>query len=373
MITMENVLKRGRTAWDRDLLPEDEYIERTFAVRDAMEAAGLDVIVSIGHSTHTGNFTYLSGSVPPLGWMSVVLGRETGPFLVSGGGSREVPFVRTQTWIEDIRTSKSLFAGPAAVVTEVLAEIASPGAKVGLVGATEDLSPSAYAEMLAALSVYEVVEVDNLVADVRAVKRPREVVALEESLEIARAAVAAAVEAWEGGASNADALIAAEGTARLRGARDVRVLGNLEGEELAPVEEHSDVHHDRLVIHCAVEYIGYWSQANAEVGAGATTSGAARRAVDAMVAAATPGATAAELVAAAQAELPEGAQDVAVSYGFGGGLGLDSTELPRLVPGGTDVLVDGGIIGVQVFTRESGRLTCAGETIRIDATGATVL
>lgn len=367
MITMENVLKRGRTVWDRALLPEDEYIERVRGVRRVAGDAGLDAVVSVGHTTHSGNFTYLSGSVPPIGWMGIVLGRDAGPVLVSGGGSRDLPFLRTQTWIEDIRTSRSLFAGPAEAVSAVLADMVDAGARVGLVGAREDLAPAAYTELLDVLASYEVVEVDGLLAGLRAAKRPREQLALQRSLDIARAAVAAAVAAFEDGASTSAALIEAERMVRLRGARDARVLGSLHGQELAPVEEHRDDRADRLVVYCGAEYLGYWAQACAGEGT------AARRAVDAMVAAAEPDGVATALVAAAIDELPGGEADVALSYGLGAGIGLDLTEPPVLRPGSEDRLVEGAVVALQVVTVEDGRLTCAGETIRVDADGIALL
>jgi Xaa-Pro aminopeptidase len=373
MITMENVLKRGRTVWDRWLLPEDEYIERIRALREAMDTAGLDGIVSVGHSTHTGNFTYLSGSVPPLGWMGIVLGREAGPFLVSGGGSRELFFLRTQTWLlDDIRTSRSLFSGPAAVVVEAVEEFMPPGGRLGLVGAREELAPAAYAELAEALDAYEVIEVDELLTGLRAVKRPREQAVQRRALEAARATVAAALAAWENGASTTAALIAAEKEARMRGCRDARVLGNLDGEHLAPVEEHGEGRGEHLVVYVAVEYLGYWAQATGDSDASPATE-AARRAVDAMVAAAGPGVAAGDLVEAAVRELPEGAGDVALSYGLGGGIGLDLAEDPALRRGGDDTLQPGAVLALQAFTVAGGRLGGVTEMVRVDAEGVTLL
>ena len=373
MITMENVLKRGRTVWDRGLLPDDEYVERVRKVREAMEAAGLDGVVTVGHSTHTGNFTYLSGSVPPLGWMGIVLGREAGPFLVSGGGSREIPFVRTQTWLlDDIRTSSSLFAGPAAVVVDAVGEFMKPGGRLGIVGAREDLSPVAHAELLGALDDYELVEADDLLADLRAVKRPREQAVQRRALEAARASVAAALEAWEGGASTTASLIAAEKAARMQGCRDARVLGNIDGEALAPVEEHGEGRGEHLVVYVAVEYLGYWAQAAGDTGDSAATA-AAQKAVDAMVAAAGPGVAVGELVAAAERQLPADAAAVARSYGLGSGIGLDLSEAPVLRGGGTEVLRSGAVLALQAFTVVDGRLGGATETIRVDAEGVTLL
>ncbi len=80
-----------------------------------------------------------------------------------------------------------------------------------------------------------------------------------------------------------------------------------------------------------------------------------------------------ELVDAALAELPRESADAAVAYGFGGGIGLDAGEWPRLAAGSQETLVAGGVLALHAVTRTDGRLTCAGETIRVDATGATVL
>jgi Xaa-Pro aminopeptidase len=371
MITMGNVLKRGRTVWDRALLPDDEYVERIRAVRAEMEAAGLDALVAFGHATHHGNLTYLSGNVPPLGWMATVLGREGEPILVTGGGSRDLPFLRTQTWIADVRASASLFSGPAATVAAAVADVAE-GGRVGLVGARVELAMSAHAELLEALAAHDVVEADGLLAGRRALKRPREQDAMRRSLEVARGAIAGAAGAWAEGASGAEALLAAERLARLGGARDVRVLGTLDGEELSPVEAASDERREALVAYCAVERLGYWAQAVLDTrgaDAGAAPPSAAVRALEAMLTVAGPDVPAGELAAAAVRELPEGARDVALSYGLGGGVGLDLGERPTVVPGGEHRLAPGSVLALQVFTREAGVLRGASATVRIDASG----
>jgi Xaa-Pro aminopeptidase len=374
MITMENVLKRGRTVWDRDLLSEDEYVERARLVREAAAARGFDAVATFGHTAHYGNLTYLSGNVPPLGWMSVVVGveEEAGPLLVTGGGSRDLPFLRTQTWIPEIRTSPSLFSGPAESVSAALAEVVPEGKRVALVGAREELAPAAVRDLLAALSGYDAVEVDDLLAPLRAVKRPRERVAIERSLTIARAAVAEAVAAWEGGSSATASLLAAERAARSRGARDVRVLGNVDGPWLAPVEAASDARGAGLAVWCAVESIGYWAQACADTTAAGSAT-AARRAVGAMVEAAAPGAPASALVNAAVAVLPGGEEDVALAYGLGDGAGLDLEERPRIGASSDDVLVAGAVVGLRAVTVENGALTCASETIHVTDDGVVVL
>ena len=204
MKTMTSVLRHGRTVWDSDLLPEDEYSERVRLMRGRMEDLGLDILIGLGHTTRTGDFTYLSGHVPPLNWMAAVLGRQVGPLLVTGGGSRDVPFLSTQSWLTDIRTSTSLFSGPAAVIGNVIEEMAEPGARIGLAGVEDALDSAQVAEFTRTLSAYEVVDAGPLVAEVRALKRRRELLAMSDSLAIARRAMDAGLQAWRDGATTAD-------------------------------------------------------------------------------------------------------------------------------------------------------------------------
>lgn len=369
MITMTNVLKRGRTVWDRALLPEDEYVERTRELREAMAADGLEALVSLGHATRPGNFTYLSGYVPPLGWMSTVLGLERGPMLVSGGGSREIPFVKTQTWIEELRTSRSLFAGPAEAVADAIADITGPGARIGVAGAHDALNAVTRAELVDALSAYDVVEADQLMETARAAKRPREVEALRQSARIARDAVEAAVSRFEEGASAAEAILAAEYSGRHGGCRDVRVLGDLGNSQLAPVEELSGDRGERFSVYCAVEHLGYWGQA----AAGTVESAGASAALEAMIGAAEPGVSAAALASAAVATLSPGAADLALSYGLGGGIGLDPSERPEVSPASDAVVTSGTVLALQAIVPEDGGLGCASATVLVGEEGVSAL
>ena len=369
MITMTNVLKRGRTVWDRALLPEDEYVERTRVLRDAMADGGLDVLVSLGHSTRPGNFTYLSGYVPPLGWMSTVLGAERGPMLVSGGGSREIPFVKTQTWIEELRTSRSLFAGPAEAVADAIAVITGPGARVGVAGAHYALNAVTRSELADALSAYEVVAADELMETTRMAKRPREIVALRQSATIARLAVDAAMNRFGEGASATEAILAAEYTGRHRGCRDVHVLGDLGNGQLAPVEALSDDRGERFSVYCAVEYLGYWGQAVAST----AESSDASAALEAMIAAASPGVELSALASAALAALPADAVDLALSYGLGGGIGLDPSESPEVSTTSSATVAPGTVLALQTIVPEGRGLGGAAATLLVTEEGITPL
>jgi Xaa-Pro aminopeptidase len=370
MITMENVLKRGRATWDRDALPEDEYRERVRLAREATRRAGLDALVVLGHSSRYGDSTYFNGAIPMMGWAAVVVDAdpEQEPAFITTSGPRERPFLKTQTWMERIVTSSSLFAGPAAGIIEVLGEPGSTRRRVGVAGARPSLEADAYDGLVAALEGFEVHDADDLLAGLRAVKRPREHVALERALAIARAAAAAASDAFTGGAQTADAMLAAERCARRGGAQDVRVLADLGDGGLSPLEGREEGRTDELVLYCAVEVLGYWAEAVA-----APAASAAAGAVAAMRDAARPGATGGDLAAEAVAGLPQTEADIALAYGLGGGIGLSLAEAPVVRPGGTDVLREGAVLALRAITSEGGRLTAAAETVRVRADGAVAL
>jgi hypothetical protein len=83
--------------------------------------------------------------------------------------------------------------------------------------------------------------------------------------------------------------------------------------------------------------------------------------------------TVGDVVEAAERELPAGAAEVAASYGLGGGIGLDLTEVPVLRAGSTEVLQPGAMLALQAFTVVDGRLGGVTETVRVDDEGVTLL
>jgi Xaa-Pro aminopeptidase len=238
--------------------------------------------------------------------------------------------------------------------------------RVGVAGAGDALNPATRAELSEALHPYETVDADALMAAARGVKRPRELLALERSAAVARAAVRAAVERFHAGASDAEALLAAERVARMGGGRDVRVLGTVGGGALAPVQRLSDERGERLVAYCAVERLGYWGEATAC----SAPAPVATAAVEAMISAAGVGVHTAELARAAVARLPGGEADVALSYGLGAGIGLDPSEGPLVAAAGGGTIPAGAVLALRAFTSEGGGLSGAAETIVVDEGGA---
>lgn len=338
MIAMIPVLERGYTWWDRSLFPRDEFEERTRTVQKAMAKADLDALVVWSQGYHTsGELAFLSGW--PMGG-AVLLMREGEPTMFSPGGGREQYFARMQTWVEDMRSTPGSLG---AAIAKVLAERGMHSGNIGIVG-YDQMSVRAYDDAKDQLAAYDLVDFGDAYRALRSPKRARETLAIQNSLAIATKAVAAGVEAFAAGASNAEALVEAERVARIERARDFRGLANITGKGLRPFERVSKERHEPLLLWIAIDQHGYWAEA-----ANGAPGTAAAKAVDAMVAAAKAGATANAVARAALTLLPEATHAQALSYGLGSGLGLSLDEAPVIMPGNDAPLAEGTILSLRIY------------------------
>jgi Xaa-Pro aminopeptidase len=361
MITMTPTLERGFTWWDRALFPRDEFEERTRLVQRAMIERGLDVLTVWSAYYHTeGSTAFLAGW--PMGG-AVLLFRDGEPILLSPGGSREHYFAAMQVWCE-MRTAPG---GVVASLARAVADRHLTGGRIGLVR-PDQIDVKAYAALTDGFAAFELVDFTDTYETLRMAKRPRERLAIGRSLAIARQAVAAGARAFADGASNAAALGEAQRVARLQGARDFRGLVNSAPNALRPYEGLNSARHDPLMLWVAVDQHGYWATA----ATGSSSEGPASRALRAMIAAVHPGMGAGELAELALAELPEAARPMALSYGFGGGIGLNLDERPAIAPGEAVTLGKDMVLSLQVFA-EGDPPEFATAMVRIGPSGAEYL
>ena len=99
MISMEPVLKRGYSSWDRDVLPEDEYALRIEAVRARLREQNLAALVVVNYSllgvmVDYADMAYLSGLQSG---GALLIPRDGESVYVGFGGGRELAFMRTLT------------------------------------------------------------------------------------------------------------------------------------------------------------------------------------------------------------------------------------------------------------------------------------
>jgi Xaa-Pro aminopeptidase len=340
---MEPVLKRGYASWDRDVLPQDEFAARVAAVRSELRTAQLAALVVVNHS--------LLGVMVDYADMAYLTGLQSGgvllvpaegePVFVSFGGGRELAFMRTQTWVEQIVPGgREAFD----VLREQLRMRNIDGGALATVG-VDALAPNPRVRLAAALTDYELRSFDATLRRLRGVKRPRELLAVRLAVAIVNDAVEAALAQFSAGGDNVAALIEAERVARARKARDVRVLASMGSADLRPFEGRLDGRHPPLRIWVAAQYQGYWAEAAATWPAPAHNR--ADEVVHAMQRAAVAGAAAHEVAAAGLAMLPREATQSALAYGLGGTIGLALHEGSSIAPDARERLADGALLALR--------------------------
>jgi Xaa-Pro aminopeptidase len=226
------------------------------------------------------------------------------------------------------------------------------------------LSAGAYENVAKALSSYQLKEFDAQLRDVRASKRPREVAAVRMALRIATHAAEAAEKAFSDGATTTKAMVAAERSARLDKAKDFRILANVDGDDLRPFEGLSDSGKSPLVMWIGLTYGGYW--ADVAITFPSPLSNDATNAVAAMAAAARTGAKASDVAQAALAK-PRPRSVTALSYGLGGGIGLDQ-RLAHEVRAATRCW-SRALLSLRTMARDGDNVSFANAIVQVGASG----
>lgn len=289
---MQPVLRRGRSFLDRAMMPGDESERRLHALLAAAAERGLDGVVIFGAAHLPENLGYYANYTPTTFHGALVACTGEQPVLFAGkGGARDHPYIRTVSWVNDIR-----YAAPIGLaVVEVANSWRSPWTRLGVAGLDTTLPHDVRDEVVAALDD-RFDNVDEIVAAHRRNKSARELAVLGTAHDIAERAAAAAVDAYDRGAGRRAALAAADFSARAGDAHDCRITARTETGGTAAMSEVRD---DRgpLSAVVAVEYLGYWGMAAMRLGRDAadTIDGAA---TDRIVARMRPGVTVSEALGA---------------------------------------------------------------------------
>lgn len=272
---MQPVLRRGRSYLDRELLPGDENEKR---LTDLLVAAGerdLDGVVIFGAAHTPENLGYYANYTPTTFHGALVARPGQPPVLFAGkGGARDHPYIRTVSWVADIRYTANIGAG--------IVEIADGWAtnwRVGIAGLDTALPHEVRDEVAEALGDRYLV-IDDLVAEQRRAKSAREIAVLGRAHDVAGLAARAATISYAEGAGRRTALAAADYAARAGGAHDCRITAAMSAD-CGGLVAMSEVRDDRgpLAALVAVEYLGYWGMAAVHLDAGTDADGELDRVV----------------------------------------------------------------------------------------------
>jgi Xaa-Pro aminopeptidase len=268
-------------------------------------------------------------------WAMALLPAKGEPRLLAAMSSRDVPAMRTMTWIRDVHSGWEW-----QWFDEWIATLGS--GTIGTIG-FELMTPLLFGSVERSIAgKLTLTEADDLAAIARASQRPREIAVIRAAAAAATAAGAAFLEGWRRSADVETAALGAERIARSMAAQDVRTLVSRNGgRSLEPYRARFDDRPAQLLGYVAVKYLGYWAEVFVGSGAGADAV-QARRALDAMLAELRPGVSLEHLAAVARSGLAGWTPHPALSGTFGHRIGLSPCE--------GDVIRDGAIGTIQPGT-----------------------
>ena len=382
IFSRHSVLKRGCSTWDQQAMPQGEFQSRLDAARREMARQDLDGLVIYGDNYSFADLCYLTNYFPKVrGGIAVV--PRSGPLaLLLNIGSRDVPFAKTLTWVEDVRASNFVGGDGAALLKEKgLAQ-----SKIGLMDSGRGFPLPQLEELKGALPDVEWKINHALFQSMRLKKSDREIGALRgaghalaEICDDARAFI-------KPGRKEYEVVADIDRLARDKGVEDIRILAG-ERRLQPPGSKMTASVGNHWAAHFAIQHDRYW----VEAGRTYILSGSsklqnayekAQEVVAQMAAQLKPGNAVAAVDETARKQLGEFHAAASV-YGFGNGIGLDQWEAPFLSADearqmGCDFEASAALqqdttLTLRVVFETEGKLMAFGDTFQITSAGPKLL
>lgn len=374
MRTMQPCVTIGSYTWAQDRLPNDEFSPRLDLLRGPMRwHEWLAVLVYGDVREHTA-LAYLTNFIPRVRWGMALLPREGEPRLLCAMSTRDLPAMRSLTWIADVRSGM----GPEWEKAfdpwfERFAAEPAPQ-QLGTLG-FDLMAPVLQDAVRRSLGERFILQrAEDVIAAPWPKKRPRELTMLRASCKLVQDAANVFVDSWRRNGEPETAALDAERFARSQAAQDVRILVSLDGgRTLSPYLGRFEKIPGPPVSYLAVKVLGYWADLFVTLNDNEPNRHVAA-ALDAMIAALRPGMRAGELHAKATAALAPFRLHPSLSGSVGHSIGLSLHEGREFVAGETEVLIEGEVYSLQVGATDGAASHALGSAIvRNLWTGAEVL
>ena len=335
MDTLHTVLKRGCTIWDRGRMAEDEFRRRLSRVREGMRERDVDLLLVYGDSWRFGHLAFISHFIPKNRGALAVIPMKGEPALVVQEPSRNNPFSKTLTWIDEVRSVAQFAQG----LGDALTARGLKPKRVGLVTVQEQLNIREWNGLAKLLDGAELCDLSDFMASLRLIKSPAEQTLLKENSRILEQVLALFGKEARSGQKEYQIMALVEREARRQGVEDFRFLLARSAEPqigLRPVGSASLKKGEALLVTVAASYQRYWAELGRTFCLGSPpgelvkSHSLAKNIFRKLTQSIKVGASAA---AAAEwlKEIPSAAVgDSLQAYGLGNGVGLDLTEAPFL-------------------------------------------
>jgi Xaa-Pro aminopeptidase len=376
MRTAQPCVTIGSYIWAQDRLPNDEFMLRLDELRAAMDHNGWPAVLVYGDVREHAGLAFFTSFIPRVRWGMALLPRAGDARMLCAMSTRDLPAMRTLTWIADVRSGM----GPEwekAFDPWFDGLNGDQAQKLGTLG-FDIMAPVLYAAVRRSLGDRIALQrADDVVAIPPHRKRPRELTMIRASCKLLETAAKTFVESWRGNHEPETAALDAERVARSLAAQDVRTLVSLDGgRTLVPFQGRFEKCEGPLVGYLAVKVLGYWADMFITVDDGSITTAVRQTAaaLDAFIADMQPGVRIDALHAKTVGALAPYKLHPVLGGSIGHGIGLSLHEGPEFQATADIVLVEGGVYSLQVGAAdaEAGNVLTSA-IVRVAAKGTEVL
>jgi Xaa-Pro aminopeptidase len=350
MRTMQPSVTLGSYTWAQDRLPFDEFTLRLENLHAAMDENGWEAVLAYGDVREHASLAFLSNFIPRVRWAMALLPRHGDARLLCAMSTRDLPAMRSLTWIADTRSgmgpewAKSFDPWFDQFKTEKAVDLGTLG--------FDFMAPVLFQSVRRSLGErFALQRADDILRLASRPKRPRELTMIRATCKVLTAAAKTFGERWGKNRSPEAAALDAERVARSLAAQDVRTLVSLDGgRTLVPYQGLFEQKAGSLVGYIAVKVAGYWADMFITVDDRdpGPASRHAEAALDALIAGMRPGVSSAGLHAAAANALRPFTLHPALDESVGHGIGLSLQEEPVLFAAENAALVEDGVYTLQV-------------------------
>jgi Xaa-Pro aminopeptidase len=359
-------------------MPEEEYQDRLERVRRQMSQQGLDALVIYGDNYAYADLCYLTNYFPKVRGGIAVIPRSDPIALLLNIGSRDVPFAKSLTWVEDVRASGQVGNDGAAVLKEKgLAQ-----ARVGLVDSGKGFPLPQLEELKESLPQVIWQPSHSMLQRMRLQKSGRELAALREAGRVLSEICDGAQGFIKPGRKEYEIVADIDRLARDKGVEDIRILAGEKRLQPPSFKMTAEVG-KHWAVYLAVQHERYWTEVGRTyiLSSEAKTQSAYQKAREIVAQMATqlkPGNSVKAIEETARKQLGE-FYAAASNYGLGNGIGLNQWEAPFLSEDearqvgspavGATELNDNMTLALRVAFETEGKLILFGDSYEVTPDG----
>jgi Xaa-Pro aminopeptidase len=335
--------------------------------------------VIYGDNFSFADLCYLTNYFPKVRGGIAVVSKPGAVSLLLNIGSRDVPFAKTLTWVEDVRASNQL--GPDGA--KLLKEKGFDKARLGLMDSGQGFPLPQLEELKRALPDVTWENVHSLFQPMRLQKRPCEIAAMGAAGRLLKEVCDGAAVFIKPGRKEYEIVADIDRLARDKGAEDIRILAGEKRLNPPSFKQAGNVG-SHWAVYLAVQHERYWAEAGrtymvAQDGALENVYLRAKEVVAAMAKQLRPNRPVEAIDDIARRELGEFYAGASV-YGLANGIGLNQWEAPFLNEDdahqvgafsvGAPRLDENMTLALRVTIATEGKIVLYGDSFQVTAGGA---